>query len=143
MASDASICMVKTPERDNQTPGKEGIEEETDTREKASKGNIAIDLSDIQSDKKDTPGKETRGNDDGGDEYLPTPPGDRDQDNQNSTQEEKYGEKEEDELKSTTSENAECTPREVQSEAEQKEVGDSEEEPKEESENRRRKYRGK
>ena len=74
--------MVKTPERENQTPEKEGIEEENGTREKATRENDTIDLSGIQSDEQDTPDKETRENDED-DEYLPAPPEDIEQDNQN------------------------------------------------------------
>ena len=60
MAREAILYMEKTPERDKQTPGKEGIEEETGTQEKTTKGNNIIDLLDVQSDKQDTPEKETQ-----------------------------------------------------------------------------------
>ena len=60
MASEASCSMAKTPERDKQTPGKGGIEEETDAEEKVTKENDTIDLLDVQSDKQDTPEKETQ-----------------------------------------------------------------------------------
>ena len=106
--------MVKTPERDKQTPEKERIAEETDTQEKTT-----IDLSDIPSEKKDTPRKETQGNDEDGD-YLPTPPEDQEQNNQNDTQEEK--EKDGDETKSTTSEQTEHTTMPAESGEDQKDV---------------------
>ena len=64
--------MVKTPERDNQTPEKEGIEEETETQEKTTYGNTIMDLSDVPGEKQDTPRKETKGNGEE-DDCIPTP----------------------------------------------------------------------
>ena len=87
--------MVKTPERDNQTPEKEGIEEETDIQEQTDKEKDIVDLSDIQSNKQDMPDKETQEKDDE-DEYLPTPPEELEQDSRNNTHEKENGEKEED-----------------------------------------------
>ena len=88
MSSGASFCMVKTPERGEQTPGEEGIGEETDIQEKDTEENEIIDLSDVASGKQNTLGKETQGND-GEDDYLPAPPEGPEQNNQNDTQEEK------------------------------------------------------
>ena len=146
MTSDACFCMAKTPERGEQTPGKEGIEEETDTQEKTIKENDTIGLWDVQSDNRDTPEKETQENDEE-DGYLPTPPEDPEQDNRYNTQEAKVNERDEDAMKSITSEQSERAPKTAQSEVGQKEVGDSEEERKEESvepetEKSRRKRRG-
>ena len=85
--------MVKTPERDKQTPEKDGIEEETDIQEQAAKEKDIIDLSDIQSDKQDMPGKETQEKDDE-DEYRPTPPEEQEQDSRNNTHEKENRERE-------------------------------------------------
>ena len=101
MTSEASFCMAKTPGRGKQTPGKGGIEEETDTQEKTDKGNNIRALLYVQSEKQDTPEKETQENDEE-DDYLPTPPEDQEQDNRENNQEEK--EMDEDDMKSTASE---------------------------------------
>ena len=89
----------------------------------------------VQSDKQDTRGKETQGSDEE-DEYLPTPPVAPDQDNRNNTKEEKK--RDGDGMKSTTSEQSEHTPKTVRSGVDQKDVGESEEEQREESGKMRR-----
>ena len=68
---------------------------------KLSDGNDIIDLSDVTSEKQNTPGKATQGNGEYGD-YLPTPPEDQEQNNQKDTMGGK--EKGEDEMRSITSE---------------------------------------
>ena len=117
MAIAESYCMPTTPEKDKTTPGKAGIEEDS-----AAPENANPEATDQQSEKQDTPRKEELEND-GEDDYIPTPPNGPETDTRNDTHAKKEEEESENETKSIALEQTEHAPRSEHTE--QSEMGGS------------------
>ena len=105
MAIAESYCMPTTPEKDKTTPGKAGIEEDS-----AAPENANPEATDQQSEKQDTPRKEELEND-GEDDYIPTPPNGPETDNRNESQKKQDEVQSEKEMDPVASEQSEHAPR--------------------------------